>query len=92
MFRIPELSDHRGFHTNFKESPRGQDLCGRVKMPAGLPEKIVHKAVKVKPELHWRPQDIGDSRAVECLPVSTTYRQLSQLKREKSIAVSKNRR
>jgi hypothetical protein len=30
-------------------------------------ERLLHEAVMVKPELHWRPQDVGDARIVESL-------------------------
>ena len=30
----------------------------------GDQERPLHEAVKVKPGLPWRPQDIGDARAV----------------------------
>lgn len=36
-------------------------------MPAGLPEKIVHKAVKVKPKHPQRLQEGKDSRSIEYL-------------------------
>lgn len=41
-------------------------------VPAWRPEKPLHEAVRVKPGLHWRLQDTGDARAMECLPESNT--------------------
>lgn len=34
----------------------------------GGPERLLHEAVKVKPALHWRPQDSGDARVTKHLP------------------------
>lgn len=30
----------------------------------GVPERLLYKAVKVKPEMHWRYQDVRDARVI----------------------------
>jgi hypothetical protein len=31
-------------------------------------ERAMHEAVNVRPKLHWKPQDVGNTMDVECLP------------------------
>ena len=51
----------------------------------GGPERPLCEAVKMKPGLPWRPQDIGDARAARCLLRS--YRE--GVEREKFVTVCK---
>jgi len=48
----------------------------------GGPEKPLHGAVKVKPGLCWRPQDVRDARAVGYLPRRAAHRKWNQPKRK----------
>lgn len=50
------------------------------------------QAVKVKPGLPWRPQDVGDSRALGYLLRKAADREWSQPKREKCLVVNKSER
>jgi hypothetical protein len=42
----------------------------------------MHKSVRVKPQLQWRPQDIGDARNMEHILRKATGIDKSQTKRE----------
>jgi hypothetical protein len=42
-------------------------MCDGVGVCVGSPEKAMCKAVKVKPKLQWRPQDVGAVRDMEFL-------------------------
>jgi hypothetical protein len=53
-----------------KESHQGQ-ACGRV-----IP--VWSEAVKVKPGLPWRPQEVRDARAVGNLPRKAAHREWNQ--------------
>ena len=46
----------------------------RVSLPESL-ERPLCEAVKVKPELYWRPKDVGDSRVVGYLQRRTADRE-----------------
>lgn len=48
-----------------------------------------HVQLWVKPGLHWRPQDIGDARAMGYMSRRAAYRVWKQLKREKYATVVK---
>jgi hypothetical protein len=37
-------------------------------------ERVMHEAVKVKPKLQWRSQDVGDAGNVDHLPRKSTAR------------------
>jgi hypothetical protein len=41
----------------------------------GGPERLLCKAVKLNPGLCWRPQAVGDTRAMGCLQGRAEYRQ-----------------
>lgn len=55
-----------------KESIEGRDISG--KSLHGGPENPLHQAVKVRPGLCWRPEDVGDARAMVYLPRRTSHR------------------
>ena len=64
-------------------------MCGRG-VPAERPqETTLCEAVKVKPRLPWRPQDVRDARAMGYLLRKAASREWNQSKREKCVAVSK---
>ena len=48
--------------------------------------------MKVKPGLPWRPQDIGNARAMGYLPRRATNREWNQSKKKKCVAVNKAER
>lgn len=47
------------------------------------------QAVKVKPDLYWRLQEIGDVRATRCMPRRTRQEVEPAQEREKSAATRK---
>ena len=53
----------------------------------GDPERSLCEAVKMKPGLPWRLQDVGDARAVGSLLRRAADREWNQPKREKCVAV-----
>lgn len=63
-----------------------------VVFPHGGLEKPLCQAVKVKPGLPWRPQNVGDARAVGYLPRRTANRKWNQSKREKCAAANQAER
>lgn len=58
----------------------------------GGPERSLHNAVKVKPGLKKKHQDVGGIRAVGCLPKKTAYKEWNQAQRGKCAAVNKAKR
>ena len=58
----------------------------------GGPERPLCEAVKMKPGLPWRPQDIGDARVMWYLPRRAANRVWNQPKRETHVAVNKAER
>jgi hypothetical protein len=60
-----------------------------VFLNAGL-ETPLCKAVKVKPGLTWRPQELRDFRSLDYLPRRTASREWNQPKRRKCVTVNKN--
>ena len=59
-----------------------------VSLNEGL-ERSLCEAVKVKPGLPWRPQDVGDARVMGYLPRKAANREWNQLKRKMCVAVDK---
>jgi hypothetical protein len=57
--RMQELWGQEGFHPDFEGKPRRPDNV------IGSPWE--GKTVKMKPKLHWRPQDVGNASNMECL-------------------------
>ena len=55
----------------------------------GVPETPLCEAVKVKPELLWRPPNIGDAGTMGYLLNRTDNRKWNQPKREKCVAVNR---
>lgn len=51
-------------------------------------ERPLCEAMKVTPGFYWRPQDVGDTRAVVHLPGRATGWVWNQAKREKFVALS----
>jgi hypothetical protein len=45
----------------------GQEVCGRIDSLWAVPEKAMHKDVRVKLKLQWRPQEFRDARNMEHL-------------------------
>ena len=62
-----------------------------VSLNEGL-ERSLHEAMKVKPGLAKRPQDVRHARAVGNLPKKTGKREWNQFKRKKCVAVNKAER
>jgi hypothetical protein len=48
----------------------------------GIPEKVVYGAVRVKPKLQWRLEEVRDARNMECLPKKAAGNEGKQSKRE----------
>ena len=63
----------------------------RVSLHGGL-EWPLCEAVKAKPGLSWRPQNIEDDRAMGYLPRKVANREWNQPKRKKCAAVNKAER
>ena len=57
-----------------------------VSLNGGL-ERPLHEAVKLKPGLPWKPQDVGDARTVGYLPEKTANREWNQPKRRKHVEI-----
>jgi hypothetical protein len=38
-----------------KEDLRGQEVCGRVRISEAALERMMHKSVRVKQKMQWRP-------------------------------------
>lgn len=55
----------------------------------GGQERLSCEAVKVKPELYWRPQDFGDAKVMQYQSWRAAYRVWDQPKRRKCVAVNK---
>lgn len=55
----------------------------------GDPEMPLHKSVKVKPGMQWRPQDSEDARAMRFLARRGAYREWNQPKREMMLHAAK---
>ena len=55
-------------------------------------ERPLYKGVNVKTGLSWRPQDVGDARAVGYLSRKATNREWNQAKRKKCVIVIKAER
>ena len=55
-------------------------------------KRPLHKAVKVKLGLPWRPQDVQDARVMGYQVRKAVNREWNQLKREKCVAVIKAKR
>jgi hypothetical protein len=51
---MPDLWDHGGFHLDFKGKPERPAMYCGVRIPEGSPERAMHEAGKVKPEMQWR--------------------------------------
>lgn len=75
------------FPPQFRKDPEARCVAG-VSLQRG-PERPLSEAVKVKPGFHWRPQDVGDARAMRYLPRRAADRVWNLLKREKYVAVKK---
>lgn len=73
-------------YSRVKESHQGQAF-GRA-VPAWSLERAFCETVKVMPELCWRLQDVGDTRAVGYLPRRAAIRKWNQPKREKWVALN----
>ena len=58
----------------------------------GGQEQPLFEVVRVKPELPWRHQDVGESRFVGYLPRKADIREWPQCKRKKSVSVSEAKR
>lgn len=63
-------------------------MCDRVTVPARSCERVMFKAMSVKPKIHWRPQGVGDSRNGKCLLKKTTGSKWNQPKREAMLAAT----
>ena len=59
-----------------------------VSLNGGL-KKPLHDAVRLKLVLPWRPQDVGNSKAMRYLLRRAANREWNQPKREKCVAVKK---
>lgn len=55
----------------------------------GGPKRLLHEAMKMKPGLCWRPQDIGGARDMGCLPETAASRGWNQPGRQKCIVVNR---
>lgn len=55
-----------------------QAKCVAGESPHGGPERPLSKAMKMKPGFCWKPQDVGGTKAVGCLPGRATYRERNQ--------------
>lgn len=65
--------------TPLKKASEARNVTG--KSLHGGQERPLHEAMKVKPGLYWRPQDVGDDRAVVYLPRTAAHREWNQFKR-----------
>lgn len=72
-----------GFHTDFIRRSRKADknMTESQSLPQA-PEMLMHEAMKVKPELQWRPQEFRDARNKKYLPMKASVRVWTQSKRE----------
>ena len=52
-----------------------------VSLPGG-PERQFHESVEVKPLFHWRHQDIGDARTVECQSQKLSGMEWKEIKKD----------
>jgi hypothetical protein len=41
-------------------------MCDRVRVPAAVPGRVTHEAVRVKPKMQWRPQEVRDAKNTDC--------------------------
>ena len=57
-----------------------------VSLNGGLVERPLCEAVKLKPGLPWRTQDVRDARVVGYLPRRAAKREWNQPKRKKCVA------
>ena len=55
----------------------------------GGPERPLHKAVRSKSILPWRPQDIGDARVIGFLLRKAANGEWNQSKRKKCVVINK---
>ena len=62
-----------------------------VSLHGGL-KRVWCEAVKVKPGLPWRPQNVGDATAIGYLLRGAANKELNQPKRKKCVAVNKDER
>lgn len=58
---------------------------------AGGRERPMQEAVKVKPGLQWRHQDVGDGRAVKHLAKKAAFREFKQFMRKVFVRRNKDR-
>ena len=58
----------------------------------GGQEKPLFEMVRVKPEVPWRHQFLGESRFVGYLPRKAANREWNQCKTERSVSVSEAKR
>lgn len=72
-------------HSQLREAPEARHVAGEG-LP-GDPERPLNEAVKVKPELCWRPQSVGNATTMGSLPRRAAHREWDQPKR--SVAVSR---
>lgn len=66
---------------DFKEKG-SQAKYTTVCVPAGAPKSVIHEAVKVKPKLEWRSQELRDASNVNCLMRKAADCRESQSKRQ----------
>ena len=66
-------------------------MCGKGVL-CESPERPLHEAVKVKPGLLQRPQDVGDERVLGHLPRKAVNRKWNQSMRKKCVAINKDER
>ena len=62
-----------------------------ISLNGGL-ERPLCEAVKLKPGLPWRPQNVGDARAIGYLSRRAANREWNQPKRKKCVSVNKAER
>jgi hypothetical protein len=59
-----------------KESLGDQPMCTRVEFPAGSPAVLMCEAMRVKPKMQKKHQEVRGVRNMECLPKESHRQQV----------------
>jgi hypothetical protein len=62
---MQELWGHGSFLPDFKGRPGRPGMCSRFRITTAAPERVLLKAVRMKPKLQWRLQNFEDARNME---------------------------
>lgn len=86
-FRVMKDEGERGLWnlpSQLRKAPKARHVPGEALF--GDPERPLNKAVKVKPELCWRPQSVGNAPTMGWLPRRAAPREWNQLKRRAAVS------